>query len=123
VVCVFARETSEPLASLVKSLDAEIAKNESLKSFVVVLTDDADKTSGTLKELAHQCGVKNIPLTLVESPSGPPSYKIAKDADITVMMWRGREVKVNHAYTKGGMTEADAKTIVSELPKILKGDD
>ena len=123
MACVFARQTSEPLASFVKSLDAEIAKDKSLKSFVVVLTDDADKTSATLKELADQCGVKNIPLTLVESPAGPPSYKIARDADITVMMWRGQEVKVNHAFTKGGMTEADVKTIISELPKILKGDE
>ena len=122
MVCVFARQTSAPLASLVKSLDAEIAKNDSLKSFVVVLTDDADKTSGTLKELHDQCGVKNIPLTLVESPSGPPSYKIAQGAEITVMMWRGMDVKVNHAYSKGAMTEADVKTIVSELPKILKGE-
>jgi hypothetical protein len=123
VVCVFARQTSEPLASLVKSLDAEIAKDSSLKSFVVVLTDDADKTAATLKELAEQCGVKNVPLTLVESPSGPPSYKIARDADVTVMLWRERDVKVNHAYAKGGMTEADVKSIIAELPKILKGDD
>jgi hypothetical protein len=123
VVCVFARQTSAPLASLVKSLDAEIAKNESLKSFVVVLTDDADKTSATLKELADQCGVKNIPLTLVESPSGPPSYKIAQNADVTVMLWRGTEVKANHAYARGALTEADVKTIISELPKILKGDE
>ena len=120
MVCVFARQISGPLASLVKSLDSEIARNKSLKSFVVVLTDDADKTSETLKTLAHECGVKNIPLTLVESPSGPPSYKIAKDAAVTVMMWKGTEVKVNHAYyAKGGLTEADVKTITSELPKIL----
>jgi hypothetical protein len=123
VVCVFARQTSEPLTSLVKSLDAEIAKDSSLKSFVVVLTDDADKTAATLKKLAKECGVKSVPLTLVESPSGPPTYKIARDADVTVMLWRNRDVKVNHAYAKGGMTEADVKSIISELPKILKGDD
>ncbi|GAC1471092.1 MAG: hypothetical protein NVSMB9_16860 [Isosphaeraceae bacterium] len=122
MVCVFARGTSEPLASLVKSLDSEIAKNPSLKSFVVMLTDDADKTSDTLKKLAQECGVKNIPLTLVESPAGPPSYKIARDADITVMMWKGTAVKVNHAYKKGGLVEADVKTILSDLPKILKDD-
>ena len=120
MVCVFARQTSEPLASLVKSIDAEIAKHSNLKSFVVVLTDDADKTAESLKTMASDCRLKKVPLTLVESPSGPPSYKIAKDAEVTVMMWRGTEVKVNHTYSKGGMTEADVKTIISELPKILE---
>jgi hypothetical protein len=119
VVCVFARETSEPLTSLVKSIDAEIANNNNLKSFLVVLTDDGDKTAGTLKKMAADCRLKHVPLTLVESPSGPPSYKIAEDADVTVMMWKGTEVKVNHAYKKGGLTEADVKSLVSELPKIL----
>lgn len=122
MVCVFARQTSEPLASLVKSLDSEITKDPKLKSFVVVLTDDADKTSETLKTLAHECGVKHVPLTLVENSSSPPAYKIARDADVTVMMWKGAEVKVNHAYKKGGMTAADVKTITSELPKILDDD-
>jgi hypothetical protein len=119
VVCVFARETTGPLTSLVKSIDAEIAKNSQLKSFVVVLTDDADSTASKLKELAKECGIKNIPLTVVESPAGPPHYKIAKEADVTVMLWRGTKVKVNHAFAKGGLTEADVKTIVTELPTIL----
>ena len=43
MVCVFARKTSEPLASLVKKIDAETAKNSKAKmgSFVVYLTAGA----------------------------------------------------------------------------------
>ena len=116
---MFARETTPALASLVKKVDAEIAKNDALKSFVVVLTDDADKTSTTLTSMAKDCRLKNVPLTLVESPAGPPAYKIAEDADVTVMMWKGTKVQVNHAYKKGGLTEAEVKTIVADIPKIL----
>ncbi len=36
MVCVFARKTSEPLASLVKQIDKKIGENDQLKSFVVV---------------------------------------------------------------------------------------
>jgi hypothetical protein len=118
-VCIFARANTPALASLVKQVDAAIEKNGKLKSFLVLLTDDADQTAEKLKEMATDCRLKNVPLTLVESPSGPPEYKIAKDADVTVMMWRETEVKINHTYTKGGLTEADVKTIISELPKIL----
>jgi hypothetical protein len=38
VDCVFARKTSEPLASLVKKIDGKIGENDKLKSFVVILT-------------------------------------------------------------------------------------
>lgn len=120
MVCVFARETSAPLTSLVKQLDAEISKNSDLKSFVVVLTDDADTTAAKLNSMATDCRLKNVPLTLIESPAGPPAYKIAKGADVTVMLWKGTSVKANHVYTKGGLTEADVKTILADLPKILK---
>lgn len=104
---------------MVKKIDAEIAKKPSLKSFVVVLTDDADKTADTLKALAQECSVKHVPLTLMESPAGPPAYKIAADADVTVMLWKGTNVKVNHAFAKGQLTEKDAETIVHDLLKIL----
>ena len=119
MVCVFARKTEGPLTSLVKSIDAEIAKNKKLKSFVVVLTDDSGKTAKTLKAMAADCRLKSVPLTLVADPKGPGDYEIAQDADVTVMMWKGTEVKVNHAYKAGALTEADVKTIVAELPKIL----
>lgn len=121
MVCIFARETTEPLTSLVKAVDSAIEhhQDQQLKSFVVVLTDDADKTAAKLKDMAKECGIKNVPLTLVESPAGPPHYKIAKDADVTVMLWKNTEVKANHTYTKGGLSQADVKTIVADISKIL----
>ena len=114
------RQTAGPLTSLVKQVDSEIAKNDKLKAFVVVLTDDADKTSDALKELAKSAGVKNVPLTLVADVKGPEEYHIAKDAEFTVMMWSGGKVVVNHAYAKGKLADADVKTIVSDIPKVLK---
>jgi hypothetical protein len=114
-----ARETAGPLTSLVKSLDAEIAKNKALKSFLVVLTDDARKTAKTLEAMAADAKIEHVPLTLVAEPGGPPDYEIAKDADVTVMMWTGHKVKVNRAYKKGGLTEAEIPKIIAELPNIL----
>ena len=119
MVCVFARETEGPLTGLVKQVDETIAKNKKLKAFVVVLTDDAKKTSGTLKGLAKTAGIKSVPLTLIADVKGPADYQIAKDADVTVMMWTSHKVVVNRAYRKGKLTEAEVKTIIAEIPKIL----
>jgi hypothetical protein len=114
-----ARQTAGPLTSLVKSLDAESIKHKALKSFVVVLTDNAEKTAATLKAMAADTKIENVPLTLVAEPGGPPDYEIARDADVTVMMWTQHTVKVNRAYRKGGLTEAEVARIIAELPKIL----
>lgn len=118
VVCVFARKTSEPLASLVKQIDAKIGENGELKSFVVIVPKKGENPAEDLKKLAEKAGIKHVPLTIGESPDGPPDYEIAKNADVTVLMWNGQKVKVNHAF-KGELTEKDVRTIMAGIPKLL----
>jgi hypothetical protein len=118
VVCVFARKTSEPLASLVKQIDEKIGENGKLKSFVVLMPRKGEVPAEDLKKLAEQAGIKHVPLTIGESPDGPPDYELAKNADVTVLMWNGQKVKVNHAF-KGELTEADIRSIVADIPKLL----
>jgi len=118
VVCVFARKTSEPLASLVKQIDQKIGENEKLKSFVVVMSKEPGKTPEALRKLAQDGRIKHVPLTMYGDPGGPPDYELARNADITVLMWTGHKVKVNHAY-KGELTDKEIRTIVADIPKIL----
>jgi hypothetical protein len=118
VVCVFARKTSEPLASLVKQIDKKIGEDRSLKSFVVIMTKEAEKTGEALKKLAKDAGVKHVPLTMIGEKDGPPDYEISSDADITVLMWKEHAVKFGHGY-KGELTDKDVETIVSDIPKLL----
>ena len=118
MVCVFARKTSEPLASLVKQIDKKIGENGKLKSFVVILTKEGDKTKEDLKKLAADASIKHVPLTMHQDPVGPPDYEIAKDADIMVLMWKGHRVKVNDAY-KGEVTEDQVSTIIADIFKVL----
>jgi hypothetical protein len=118
VVCVFTRNTSEPLASLVKKIDAKIGENEKLKSFVVIIPKKGEKPAEQLRKLADDAGIKHVPLTIGESPDGPPDYEVARDADITVLMWTGHKVKVNLAF-KGELTDKDIRAILADIPKIL----
>ncbi|MFI5460988.1 MAG: hypothetical protein ACHRXM_36735 [Isosphaerales bacterium] len=115
---MFTRNTSEPLASLVKKIDAKIGENEKLKSFVVMIPKKGEKPAEQLRKLADDAGIKHVPLTIGESPDGPPDYEVAKDADITVLMWTGHKVKVNHAY-KGELTDKDIRDILADIPTVL----
>ena len=118
MVCVFARKTSEPLASLVKQIDQKIGENGQLKSFVVVLTQKGDQTAEELKKLANDASVKHVPLTMHPDPAEVPQYELSKDADVTVLMWKDHKVKVNHAY-KGELTDKDVRDVVADIPKLL----
>ena len=109
------------MASLVKQVDETVAKNEDKKmaAFLVVLTEDADAAEAKLKALAEKQGIKKVPLTIFEGASGPDSYKISKDADLTVLMWKGQTVKANHALEKGKLDAKGVKAIVNDTKTIL----
>ncbi len=116
---IFAREVSDGLTSLVKKIDAETAKNKSAKmgSFVVFLTDD-EKLEGSLKTLADKEGLKSCVLS-IDNTAGPKGYEVAKDADITVVLYNKRKVEANFAFKKGELNSAAIEKIVAAVPKIL----
>lgn len=110
------------MTSLVKQIDATVKANKAkdMRAFTVVLTEDADKTETALKALAKDNKIETVPLTLMEGAAGPPAYKIAKDAEVTVLMWRGLKVEANHAFGKGKLDKDSIKKIVEDTSKILK---
>jgi hypothetical protein len=114
---VFAREVT----SLVKKLDQANDKNKGMANFFVFLSDD-EGLEKQLKDLAEKEGLKNTVLT-IDSPRGPSGYDIAKDADVTVILYKQKNVKINHAYKKGEFQQKDVEKIVSnDLPKIVTSD-
>ena len=122
VVNIFAREMDGNVQELIAKIDEKVGQNRDKKmaAFVVHLTDDADKSSSELKKIADSKKIKNTPLTNFEGQAGPSSYKISKDADITVLMWVNSKVKVNHAFKKGDLSKDKIDTLVNETSKILK---
>ena len=122
VVTVFTRELNDTVTDLVKKIDAKVAANKDKKmaAFVVVVTEDADKVEPKLEKLAKDEKITNTPLTVIEGVTGPPEYKLAKDAEVTVMMWVDSEVKVNHAFAKGKLDKKAVDEIVAETKKILE---
>jgi hypothetical protein len=121
VVNVFTRSLTDDLASLVKQLDAKVAKNSSkkMKGFIVLLTDDPDEAEAQLKAFAKKHEIKAMPLTIFDGIAGPSGYNIAKNAEVTVNMWVGRTAKVNHAFAKGKLDKKSIAKIVADTKEIL----
>lgn len=122
MVNVFAREITGDLTSLVKQIDETVGdhSDQKMAAFVVLLTDDPDAVEPKLKELAEKHKIEKTPLTVFDGLAGPPQYKIAKSADVTVMMWVGGKVKFNRAYAKGEFDKAAIDGIVKDTSTILE---
>src|ERR1700733_12541823 len=101
---VFAREISDPLTSLVKKIDEATSKNVAnhMGSFFVFLGEE-ESLKPKLKDLSNKEKIERCVRAIVEKPDGPPGYNIAKDADVTVVLYVKHNVKANFAFKKGGL--------------------
>ncbi len=116
---IFARKVSDPLVSLVKEIDAATEKNSDCRmgSFVVFLNDE-EGLAEKLKTLAEKENIDKCVLT-IDNPAGPKKFMIAKEADVTVLLYNKQVVQANHAFGPGELNAAAIKTIVGDIKKIL----
>jgi hypothetical protein len=116
---IFAREISGPVTSLVKKIDAATVKNSSdnMASFAIFLSDE-EGLDKKLKEFTDKEKIKKTSFA-IDNPAGPSGYRIAKDADVTVLLYVKKNVKANYAFKKGELKPKDIEKIVADLPKIL----
>ena len=89
-----------------------------MASFVIFL-DKSDEMEKKVKGFGEKLGLKEIVLAL-DKTEGPKGYGIAKEAQVTIMLYVDRKVKANFVYEKGKLTAADVEKILKELPKILE---
>jgi hypothetical protein len=116
---IFAREVNDGLTSLVKKIDEATAKNRDCRmgSFVVFCSDE----EGLKKKLEDLVDKEKLTRTIltIDNPAGPDGYDIAKDAEVTVVLYTKQKVKVNYAFKKGELKERDIDRILGDVSKIL----
>jgi hypothetical protein len=107
------------LTSLVKKIDAASAKfkaGKNIISFVVFLNDD-EKLEDQLKDYAKKNGISKCVLS-IDNVAGPKGYNIAKEAEVTVLIYTNRKVEANHAFRKGELNDKAIEKVVADLSKI-----
>ena len=122
VVAVFTRSLDDNVVSLAKELQTKLFENSNkqLRAFVVVLSDKPQKLEGKLSELAQMNRLRTLPLTVFKDAKGPPDYKIATDAEVTVLLWTGLQVKANHAFAEAELDAVAIKKVIASLGTILE---
>lgn len=120
---IFTRKSDAALASLVKQLDKIIEehKDDKLKAFVNLLGDDRDKLEAQAAKFVEDQKIKNIPVVVpVEFENGPANYGLNPDAGLTVLFYRGMEVKSSRAYGTNEFTKGQASKLLEDVSKIVK---
>jgi hypothetical protein len=120
-VIIFARSFSDPLGKLVAGLDKAVGdgKSADLRSWVTFLSDDQTTLDPKVVEWGKKYAVRDVPLGVFENLDGPPSYRLSRDADVTVLLFVNRKVAANFAFRQGELTEERVAEVLKALPGIL----
>jgi hypothetical protein len=127
VALIFAREASDHLTSLVKTIDKQLEESSArhktgskLGVFVVFCSDDPGLKQ-QLQNLIAKEGLKNIVLSL--SPTngrGPLKYRVAREADLTVVVYQNYyQVAANFVLDSEDLTADRTNDIIKSLRKVL----
>jgi hypothetical protein len=117
---VFARSTSDQLGKLMAKLDAAaIAEKDSgCKVWMTLLADKADLDA--LAKWSQKQGLKAAPVGAFEDADGPPSYKLHKDADVTVILFTKQKVVANFAFRAGELDDKAIDNVTKAFPQLFK---
>ena len=118
-VIVFARSVSDPLRKLLTACDDAVAAQpkDAMRAWMTVL---GEKTIGLddLGRWATKAGLKAVPVGVFDDPVGPPSYKLAAEADVTVVLFANKKVVANFAFRVGELDDAAVKRVVEQLAQL-----
>lgn len=117
---VFARSTSDSLGKLMAKLDAQgIAnKDTGCKVWMTLLAEKADLDA--LAKWAQKSGIKSAPVGAFEDADGPPSYKLHKDADVTVILFTKQKVVANFAFRAGELDDKAIESVMKAVPELFE---
>lgn len=124
-VLVFARRTDEATARLLRELRNAVrdGRKDRLFAWMVFLGGEDTPSETVLErqayEFAKDNGATGIPISALGDPAGPPGYRIALDAEVTVIGFRSGKVRFNRAYRAGEWSARAASGALQDLPKLM----
>jgi len=122
---IFARGISEPLIGLIKQMDRQLEdaarrKGSTPLGVFVVFCNDDPGLQQKLQTLVDKEGLKRVVLCATNA-AGPPRYRLAREADLTALIYGGgiRTVAANITLKPGKLNEKRTETILKELARVL----
>ncbi len=121
IVIVFARKLDEPVGKLTQLLDKALSehKKEELRAWVTFLNDDQAAFDPKVVDWSRKYGLRNVPVSVFEDVDGPPSYKLHKDAEVTVLLSVKQKVRKNFTFRDKELTNKKIDEVAKALSAML----
>jgi hypothetical protein len=121
-VVIFARTPSEPLGKLAGQVDRAVAEHKAaeLRSWITFLSEDQPALDPQLVRWSQKHALRLVPVGTFEDVVGPPSYRLAREADVTVLLFVKRRVVANFAFRAGELTESSITQVIGAIPRIVE---
>ena len=120
-VLIFARGLSDPLGKLAQKLDRAVAehKKADLRSWITFLSEDQLSLDSKVVAWSKKFALRSLPLGVFEDLDGPPSYRLSRDADVTVILFVKQKVAANFAFRAGELNDDKIAEVMKALPRIV----
>jgi hypothetical protein len=123
-VVVFARHLDDQLAKLVAGIDKLLADNKKaeLRGWITFLNDDQTALDPQVVDWAKKHAIRNVPMAVFEDTVGPPTYKLSRDADVTVILFTKHKVVNNFAFRNGELADERIAEVLKAVPGLLEAE-
>jgi hypothetical protein len=120
-VLIFARTPSDALGKLARGLDKALTdhKSDQLRAWVTFLNADQVSFDPKVVQWSRRFGLRNVPLTVFEDEGGPPTYRLSRDADVTVLLFTKQKVVTNFAFRSGELNDKGIAEILEIVPALV----
>lgn len=121
-VVIFARTLSDGVGKLAQGVDKSVAAHKSadLRAWITFLHDDQPGVDAQIVKWAKQHAVGSVPIGVFEDVDGPPSYRLAREAEVTVLLFVRQKVVYNFAFRAGELTDANIAAVLQAIPELVK---
>ena len=121
-VIVFARNPSESLAKLARKLDKARAmhKDVELRSWITFLGKDHQTFDRVLLDWSKQHGLKSLTVGSFKEDDGPPTYQVAPEADVTVVLFVKKKVQATFGFRAEELTEDAGKRVLDAVLRLVE---
>jgi hypothetical protein len=120
-VMIFAARPSAEVVRLLQALDAAAARSARPFGVYVIFCSDEAGMAGQLQQMAQAARLSRTIVALFHA-DGPKEYRLAADAEATVLLYNQVVVQANHAFKTGELTDPAIAAVLADLPKILPQD-
>jgi hypothetical protein len=120
-VMIFAVRPSAGVVRLLQSIEAVAANSQKPFGVCVIFCSDDANMAGQLQQMAKDAGLSRTVVALFHA-DGPKEYRLAADAEATVLLYNRVVVQANHAFKAGELTDPAITAVLVDLPTILTGD-